>query len=54
MNNLDESPLLENSTLIETKAEVVANRRLNAFSITTQISRQSAAAPKPAPVQGKK
>lgn len=54
MNNLDESPLLENSTLIETKAEMVANRRLNAFSITTQITRQSAAAPKPTPGQGKK
>ena len=45
MNNLDESPLLENSTLIETKAEVVANRRLNAFSITTMITRQTTATP---------
>ena len=45
MNNLDESPLLENSTLVETKAEVVGNRRLNAFSITTVITRQTAAAP---------
>ena len=45
MNNLDESPLLEKSTLVETKAEVVAGRRLNAFSITTVISRQAAAAP---------
>jgi type IV pilus assembly protein PilN len=45
MNNLDESPLLQNSTLIETKAEVVANRRLNAFSITTVITRQAAVAP---------
>ena len=43
MNNLDESPLLERSTLVETKAEVVANRRLNAFSITTMITRQTAA-----------
>ncbi len=43
MNNLDESPLLEQSTLIETKAEVVASRRLNAFSITTVITRQTAA-----------
>lgn len=42
MNNLDESPLLEQSTLIETKAEPVANRRLNAFSITTVITRQTA------------
>jgi hypothetical protein len=43
MNNLDESPLLENSTLVETKAEVVASRRMNSFSITTAIARQSAA-----------
>jgi type IV pilus assembly protein PilN len=48
MNNLDESPLLENSTLVETKAEMVGNRRLNAFSITTVITRQTVAA------QGKK
>jgi len=47
MNNLDASPLLERSTLIETKSEVVASRRLNAFSITTVITRQTAA-------QGKK
>ncbi len=40
MNNLDESPLLENSTLIETKAEVVGNRRLNAFIVNTFITRQ--------------
>lgn len=40
MNNLDESSLLENSTLIETKAEVVGNRRLNAFSVNTFITRQ--------------
>jgi type IV pilus assembly protein PilN len=43
MNNLDESPLLENSTLVETRSETVANRRVNAFSITTVISRQTAA-----------
>lgn len=49
MNNLDESPLLERSTLVETKAEVVANRRLNAFSITTMIARDTTAAAKPAP-----
>jgi type IV pilus assembly protein PilN len=56
MNNLDESPLLERSTLIETKAETVAGRRLNAFSITTMITRQTTVAPgaKPAPAQGKK
>lgn len=45
MNNLDESPLLERSTLIETKAAVVGNRRLNEFSITTMITRQTAAQP---------
>lgn len=43
MNNLDASPLLERSTLVETKSELVANRRLNAFSITTAITRQTAA-----------
>lgn len=43
MNNLDESPLLENSTLVETRSEVVNNRRLNAFSITTVITRQTSA-----------
>ena len=43
MNNLDESPLLENSTLVETRSEVVNNRRLNAFSVTTVISRQTSA-----------
>ena len=43
MNNLDESHLLEQSTLVETKAEAVANRRLNAFSITTMITRQTTA-----------
>lgn len=46
MNNLDESPLLQGSTLVETKAETVANRRLNAFSITTMISRQNPASGK--------
>jgi type IV pilus assembly protein PilN len=43
MNNLDESPLLENSTLVETRSEVVNNRRLNAFSVTTVITRQTSA-----------
>lgn len=43
MNNLDESPILESSALIETKAAAVGNRRLNAFSITTTITRQTAA-----------
>lgn len=48
MNNLDESHLLEGSTLVETKAEAVGNRRLNAFSITTTISPKAAAPDKPA------
>ncbi|MBK8117939.1 MAG: PilN domain-containing protein [Sulfuritalea sp.] len=52
MNNLDESPLLERSTLVETKAETVVGRRLNSFSITTVISRQTTAAA--SPPQGKK
>lgn len=43
MNNLDESPLLEKSTLVETRSEVVNNRRLNAFSVTTVITRQTSA-----------
>lgn len=41
MNNLDGSPLLENSTLIETKAEVVSNRRANAFIVNTFVTRQT-------------
>jgi type IV pilus assembly protein PilN len=43
MNNLDASPLLEQSTLVETKAETIGGRRLNAFNITTMITRQTAA-----------
>lgn len=45
MNNLDESPLMEGARLIETKAETVAGRRLNAFSVETMISRQTASQP---------
>ena len=41
MNNFNDSPLLENSVLIETKAETVASRRLNAFSVSVSITRQS-------------
>ena len=41
MNNFNDSPLLENSALVETKAETVAGRRLNAFSVTVAITRQS-------------
>lgn len=53
MNNLDESPLLENSTLIETKAEVVNNRRLNAFSINTFVARQTTENKTSSPAQGR-
>lgn len=41
MNNFNDSPLLENSALIETKAETVSGRRLNAFSVSVSITRQS-------------
>ncbi len=41
MNNFNDSPLLQNSELIETKAETVAGRRLNAFSVTVSIARQT-------------
>lgn len=41
MNNLDQTPLLEGARLIETKAETVAGRRLNAFSITIGIARNT-------------
>lgn len=41
MNNFNDSPLLENSVLIETKGEVVGNRRLNAFSVSVSITRQT-------------
>lgn len=41
MNNLEATALLENPRLIETKAETVAGRRVNAFSIEIQIARQT-------------
>ncbi|MBK9522054.1 MAG: PilN domain-containing protein [Rhodocyclaceae bacterium] len=41
MNNFNDSPLLESSVLIETKAETVANRRLNAFIVSVSITRRS-------------
>jgi type IV pilus assembly protein PilN len=43
MNRLDDTPLLERSRLIETKAETVAGRRLNLFSVETFITRQTTA-----------
>jgi type IV pilus assembly protein PilN len=46
MNNFNDSPLLEGSKLIETKAETVANRRLNAFSVSVSITRQTTEADK--------
>lgn len=41
MNNLDDSPLLERSELVETKAEVIANKRLNSFGVNTYFTRQT-------------
>lgn len=41
MNNLEATALLENPRLIETKAETVGGRRVNAFSIEIQIARQT-------------
>jgi len=49
MNNLDESPLMGGSRLLETKAESVGGRRLNAFSVDTFILRDA-----PADTKGKK
>ena len=46
MNNFNDSPLLQDSKLIETKAETVANRRLNAFSVSVSITRQTTDADK--------
>jgi len=54
MNNLDGSPLLENSTLIETKADIVGSRRLNAFSISTFVTRQVTENTATSPRRGKK
>lgn len=51
MNNLNETALLENTRLLETKAENVANRRLNSFSVETFIARQTANVPKVAPAK---
>ena len=53
MNNLDATELLENARLIETKAETVGGRRVNAFIIEIQIARKTSdakgeAAAKPA------
>lgn len=45
MNNLDESPLMEGTRLIETKGESVGNKRLNAFSVETMIERQTSSQP---------
>jgi type IV pilus assembly protein PilN len=55
MNNLNETELLENTRLLETKAEAVANRRINSFSVETFITRHTATVPSSAPVAaGKK
>jgi type IV pilus assembly protein PilN len=50
MNNLDDSPFFENSQQkLDIKAETVAGKRLNAFSLETYITRQAIA-----PESGKK
>lgn len=50
MNNLDDSSLFENSQQkLDIKAETVSGKRLNAFSLETYITRQSAK-----PAAGKK
>lgn len=41
MHNLDESPLLDKPQLVEIHAEVVGNRRLNAFNLNVQIKREA-------------
>ncbi len=43
MDNMNASPLLENSRLIESRTEVVAGKRLNAFSMETDIVKQTTA-----------
>lgn len=43
MDNMNASPLLQNSRLIESRTEVVAGRRLNAFSMETDIVKQTTA-----------
>lgn len=45
MNSLDATPLLQGAKLIETKAETVGNKRLNAFSLEIYIARQTTAQP---------
>ena len=42
MRSLDESPLLEKPELVEIRAEITGNRRLNAFNMNVQIKRQVA------------
>ena len=46
MNNFNDSPILQDSKLIETKAEIVTNRRLNAFIVSASITRQTTDADK--------
>lgn len=41
MNNLDESPVLENPVLIEIKATQVAKRRINEFTLVVSFTRQT-------------
>lgn len=49
MRNLDESPLLEKPQLVEIKSATVGRRRLNDFSLSVSITRQTAESTKKAP-----
>jgi type IV pilus assembly protein PilN len=49
MRNLDESPLLEKPQLVEIKSATVGRRRLNDFSLTVSITRQTAESNKRVP-----
>lgn len=49
MRNLDESPLLEKPQLVEIKSATVGRRRLNDFSLSVSITRQTADSSKKSP-----
>lgn len=52
MHNLDESPVLERSQLVEIKAVQVGKRRLNEFSMNVFFRRQTTEDAKKAPAKG--
>ncbi len=49
MQNLDASPVLAQPTLVEIKAANVGKQRMNEFTLTVQLVRQTAEAGAPAP-----